>query len=76
VKEEKQSSLVQATWIYKSDVNGDCTVDTTDVRYVLKGMVGLTKLTEVESRLADMNNDSRLNSTDIRRLLSVITSES
>jgi len=55
------------------DVNLDGVLDTTDARYVLKAIVGLTApLTAEEIKIADVNQDETINSADVRRMLLVI----
>ena len=54
----------------KGDINGDGTVDTADVRVMLRKIVGLDAgFTTDEKMLVDMNNDGKANSADAREML-------
>ncbi len=55
------------------DVNFDGILDTTDARLVLKNIVDLVEFTAEQTQIADMNEDGKLNSADVRRMLLTIT---
>ena len=55
------------------DINGDSILDTSDARLALKNIVGLIDFTAEQAQIADMNEDGKMNSVDIRRMLLTIT---
>jgi len=57
----------------QGDINGDGILDTSDARLALKNIVGLTDFTAEQTQIADMNEDGKLNSADVRRMLLTIT---
>ncbi len=72
------NTTLYAVWeeiVVAGDVNGDKVLNTTDARYVLKGIVGLAEPTAEETRIADLNNDGKINSADVRSMLLMIASE-
>ncbi|MBQ9414122.1 MAG: CotH kinase family protein, partial [Clostridia bacterium] len=54
------------------DVNGDDVVNSSDVKVLLKHLLGSAELTGASLANADTNNDGRVDSTDARMLLDMI----
>lgn len=57
------------------DVNQNDALDSDDVRVMMKYMVGNRPLSAEERVIADCDGDGRVNTRDIRRVLSAITSD-
>ncbi len=51
------------------DADGNGEVDTSDARLTLKAILGQENLTEEQAAVADMNDDGKLNSYDVRLIL-------
>lgn len=53
----------------KGDLNGDGNVTVEDARYVLRGAIGLARLSDMQLKAADFNDDMEVNVEDARLVL-------
>ena len=51
------------------DLNGDGKVDLNDAKILLRGAVGIIKLTDEQKKAADINGDGQINLNDAKMLL-------
>ena len=62
-------SIVTAASYAAGDVNMDASVNTMDVRLVLRHIAGLLTLSDQQKSLADVDNDGKVDTADTRRIM-------